>query len=97
MARTRTAAKPRREITINLRATPQTRDIIDRAAALKGQTRSQFMLDSARQHAEDVVLDQRHFVLNERDFAKFMALLDNPPPAGPRLKKLLADKAPWEK
>jgi len=66
-------------VTINLRATAQVRDRIDRAAALLGQNRTEFMLDSARLRAEDVLLDQRLFSLNEEQYRDFINLLDEPP------------------
>ena len=86
-----------RGVTINLRASAQVRDLIDRAAALLGQNRSVFMLDSARLRAEDVLLDQRLFFLNENEYRDFLKLLDEPPKPTEELRKLLAAKPPWEK
>ena len=63
-----------RGVTINLRASAQVRDLIDRAAALLGQNRSVFMLDSARLRAEDVVLDQKLFSLNDKQYQDFLDL-----------------------
>jgi uncharacterized protein (DUF1778 family) len=83
-------------VTINLRASVHVRDLIDRAAALLGQNRSEFMLDSARRRAEDVLLDQNLFSLNEDQFQAFLNLLDEPPRPTEELKKLLSTKAPWE-
>lgn len=82
---------------INLRLTPQTRDLIDNAAHVVGKTRTEFMLESAKQHAIDVLIDQKLFSLNEDQFAAFMNVLDNPPPPSSRLKRLFAEKSPWEK
>ena len=44
---------------INLRVPAMARELIDRAAAIEGKTRTEFMLDSACRHARDVLLDQR--------------------------------------
>ena len=87
----------RRGVTINLRASAHLRDLIDRAAALLGQNRSEFMLDSARLRAEDVLLDQRLFSLDENQYQDFLNLLDEPPKPTEELRKLLSAKAPWEK
>ena len=84
-------------VTINLRATAQIRDRIDRAAALLGQNRTEFMLDSARLRAEDVLLDQRLFSLNEEQYNDFINLLDEPPKPKEELRRLLSARAPWEK
>ena len=37
------------------------------------------------------------FSLDADGFARFMAMLDAPPSANPKLRRLLAEKAPWEK
>jgi uncharacterized protein (DUF1778 family) len=55
------------------------------------------MLDSARRRAEDVLLDQKLFILDEEKYEAFLNLLDEPPKPTEELKKLLATKAPWEK
>ena len=87
----------RRGVTINLRASVQIRDLIDRAAALLGKNRSEFMLDSARIRAKDVVLDQKLFSLDETQYQDFLKLLDEPPKPTEELRKLLSAKAPWER
>ncbi|AUB85049.1 DUF1778 domain-containing protein [Candidatus Thiodictyon syntrophicum] len=85
-----------RDININIRAQRNQRDLIDQAARILGKTRSDFMLETACREAEDVLLDQRVFVLDAAAFAAFQALLDAPPADNPRLRALLATKAPWE-
>jgi hypothetical protein len=54
----------------------------------------EFMLDSARRRAEDVLLDQNLFSLNEGQFQAFLNLLDEPPKSTEELKKLLSIMAP---
>ncbi|MFZ1101326.1 MAG: DUF1778 domain-containing protein [Hyphomicrobiaceae bacterium] len=86
-----------KKTSINIRVPEQTRQLIDNAAAVVGKTRTEFMLESARQHAIDVLLDQRLFFLDEDQLKAFMAVLQNPPRANRQLKKLFMGKAPWEK
>src|SRR6266436_4324531 len=74
---------------IHIRASQQTKELIDTAARAVGKTLSEFVLDSARQHAIDVLLDQRLFVLDADKYDAFVSTLDNPPPAGPALKALM--------
>jgi uncharacterized protein (DUF1778 family) len=45
-----------RDVTINIRAKKNQRDLIDRAAQLQGKSRSEFMLESAQKTAQDVLL-----------------------------------------
>jgi len=87
----------RRGVTINVRASQAIRDLIDRAAGLVGQNRSEFILDSARRRAEDVLLDQRLFVLDDERYNAFLNVLDQPPKPTKELRKLLSTKAPWGK
>lgn len=89
--------RDRRSVTINLRVSVHLRDLIDRAANVIGKTRSDFMLDTARERAEDVLLDQTLFGLDNKRYAEFLKLLDEPAPPGDRLRGLLSEKAPWEK
>ena len=82
---------------INLRIEAQTRQLIDEAAAVMGKTRTEFMIDSARRQAIDVLLDQRLFKLDPERHRAFLAALDNPPAPGPKLKSLLARAPAWRK
>jgi uncharacterized protein (DUF1778 family) len=83
--------------TISMRVPPQTRDLIDRAAKATGRTRTDFMLEAARKAAEEALLDQRFFHLDEAEYAAFLKVLDAPPRDLPELRKLLTEPAPWEK
>jgi uncharacterized protein (DUF1778 family) len=82
---------------INLRIDAQSRRIIDEAAAVLGKTRTEFMVESARRQAIDVLLDQRLFLLDADRYDAFVEVLDNPPPPGPKLRALLRRVPAWEK
>jgi uncharacterized protein (DUF1778 family) len=85
-----------RDVTINIRAKQNQRDIIDRAAELQGKSRSEFMIESSYQKAQDVLLDRCFFGLDELKFKQFVALLDAPPTQNDKLHALLTTKAPWD-
>ncbi len=82
---------------INLRIEANTRQLIDDAAAILGKTRTEFMIDSARRQAIDVLLDQRLFVLDADRYDAFLYALDNPPAPGPKLRSLLSRVPAWQK
>jgi uncharacterized protein (DUF1778 family) len=82
---------------INLRIEADTRQLIDDAAAILGKTRTEFMIESARRQAIDVLLDQRLFVLDSERYDAFMHALDNPPAPGPKLRSLLRQTPGWQK
>ncbi|HAZ61256.1 MAG TPA: toxin-antitoxin system protein [Gammaproteobacteria bacterium] len=84
-----------RDAAINLRALPEERALIDRAAQVMGKTRSDFMLEAACERAQAVLLDQVHFTLDAERFRLFLELLDASPGPNPGLERLLAVAAPW--
>lgn len=79
-----------------MRIEAKTRALIDEAAAVLGKTRTEFMVDSARAQAIDVLLDQRLFALDAERHDAFVAALDSPPAPGPKLKALLKRVPAWE-
>lgn len=83
--------------TVNVRMSSNIRALIDRAAAINGKSRSEFITESARLHAVDVLLDQRLFVLDAAQYEAFQAALDNPPLPNDELKALMRRKPLWEK
>ncbi|WP_293899048.1 DUF1778 domain-containing protein [Phenylobacterium sp.] len=91
-----TPRSARKDDVIQIRASAETKAILTRAAALRGQKLSEFMLDSARRQAEDALLDQRNFFLKPEAFDTFLALLDAPAEPAPRLADVMRRKAPWD-
>jgi uncharacterized protein (DUF1778 family) len=83
--------------TLNIRIKPEVRGLIDRAAALTGKNRTDFVLDAARHAAEDALLDRTMFVLNPKAYADFLARLDAQPQPNERLRRSLQTPALWEK
>ena len=86
----------KRDAPINIRALPEQRLIIDRACKIAGKKRTDFVLDAACREAENILLDQRLFVLDDEAFAAFEAALAAPVQDNPALRELLTTKAPWE-
>ena len=86
-----------RDISINLRARSEQRDLIDRAADTLGKNRSDFMLEAACEKAQSVVLDRTFFALDDAAFARFTALLNAPVEPNTARDRLLARRPLWEK
>ncbi len=86
----------RRDTVVNLRMPRPIRDLIDNAAAALGKTRTDFIIDSSRKQATDVLLDQRLFALDDGQYRAFLRALDQPPAPNAKLKQLMAGKSPWE-
>ena len=85
-----------RDQAINLRVSRRQRDLIDRAAHALNKSRSEFILETVCQEAEDILLDRTYFQLDEEAFAQFSAMLDAPREPSDALRKLLRTPAPWE-
>jgi uncharacterized protein (DUF1778 family) len=81
---------------INMRVEPSQHSLLTKAAALLHKDRSAFILEVACREAEQVLLDQRLFYLNEEEFAAFEVLLNAPLAQNTRLKALLREPSPWE-
>jgi uncharacterized protein (DUF1778 family) len=81
---------------VNLRLQAGARNLIDRAAAAAGKSRTEFMVEAARREAETVLLDRCFFGVTQKQFESFLAALDQQPSDNPRLRRLLRTAAPWE-
>jgi uncharacterized protein (DUF1778 family) len=82
---------------LNMRVLPETRSLIDLAAELLGKNRTDFVIDAARQAAQNALLDRTVIPINNKAHSAFMALLDAPPQPNGRLRKSLQTPAPWDK
>ena len=93
MRETRAGAK---RDTLNIRIKPEVRGLIDRAAALTGKNRTDFILDAAQRTAQDALLDRTVFALSSKAYADFLTRLDAPAKPNERLRRSLKTPAPWE-
>ncbi|MFP9230505.1 type II toxin-antitoxin system TacA family antitoxin [Pectobacterium cacticida] len=89
----RTEAK---EAPINIRAKSSQRELIDVAAKLLSKSRTDFILEAACREAEEVLLDQRLFLVDDSQFDAFINALEKPVATNERLQALLNRKSPWE-
>jgi uncharacterized protein (DUF1778 family) len=90
-------AANRKDDVIQIRASAQTKALLNRAATLRGQKLSEFMLESARREAEETILDQRTFFLDEKAHDEFLALLDRPAKPSKDLRARMTRERPWER
>lgn len=70
--------------------------IIDRAASLRGRSRTEFMRDAAVRTAEEVIMENTVIRMSPAGFAAFVDLLDRPARPVPEMVELLKRPAPWE-
>ena len=88
---------PSKRETLNIRIKPEERNLIDRAAKIRGKNRTDFILDAARHAAEEALLDQVIITARPEAYAEFLARLDMPANPNERLRKTMQTPAPWDK
>ena len=81
---------------INMRVEPSQHALLTKAAALLHKDRSAFILDVACREAQNLLLDQRLFQLNEQDLVVFEQALTAPITENAALKALLKEPSPWQ-
>lgn len=70
--------------------------LIDRAANLRGRSRTDFVRDAAVRAAEDVLMEHRLIRMSAEGFEAFMAIVSAPATAVPALVAVVNRPAPWE-
>lgn len=79
---------------VNLRIRDEARVLIDRAAKVRGKSRTDFMIDAALRAAEDTLLDQTLVTVDAESYRHYLAVLDQPP-SGEGFERLMNAPAPW--
>jgi len=81
---------------VNILIPPEIRGLIDRAAALSGTDRTDFILAAARAAAEEKLVDQREIRVSQKAYAQFLSRLDQPPRFNKRIRQTMNASVPWE-
>ena len=81
---------------INIHVEPEQHALLTKVAAMLNKDRSAFILDVACREAENVLLNQRLFQLDDAAFAAFTEALEAPASGNEKLKSLLTSPSPWE-
>lgn len=84
------------EVSIRIRVPRPTRDLIDEAAAIVAETRTEFVLESARRRAVALLAGQRLFQLDGPASEAFEGILDRPPAPVEALRALMKRRPLWE-
>ena len=80
---------------VNLRIREDVRALIDRAAKIRGKTRSDFMIDAAYRAADYTLLDQDPLVkVDAESYERYLSILDKPP-GGEGFARLMKARKPW--
>jgi uncharacterized protein (DUF1778 family) len=86
----------RKEHPLSIRLPDADIAIIDRAARLRGRSRTDFMRDAAVRAAEDVLMETSPIRMSAEGFDAFMAAVSGPALPVPEMVELFRRVAPWE-
>jgi uncharacterized protein (DUF1778 family) len=86
----------RKEQPLSLRLPKADIAIIDRAASLRGRSRTDFMRDAAVRAAEEVILENAFIRVSPAAFKEISDRLDEPPAVVADIVRIMQMKAPWE-
>jgi len=81
---------------LGLRTTPTQAALIQRAAAAARKSVTEFVLSSVCEKAEQTLLDQRLFMVDEQTWLAFQDALERPAQAKRGLQSLIVEPAIWE-
>lgn len=70
--------------------------MIDRAAGLRGRSRTDFVREAAVRAAEEVVMEQGLIRMSPEGFSQLLEVLARPPVPVPEMVRDLQRPAPWE-
>lgn len=89
-------AVERKEHPLSMRLPEADLAIIDRAATLRGRSRTDFVRDAAVRAAEDVLMETAPIRMTAAGFKAFVAVLSGPAASVPEMVELFQRVAPWE-
>jgi uncharacterized protein (DUF1778 family) len=89
-------AAKRKDYPVSMRLPEADLAIIDRAARLRGRSRTDFVREAAMQAAEEVVLQTLPIRMSPEGFQAFMDVLSEPAQPVPEMVEALKRPAPWE-
>jgi uncharacterized protein (DUF1778 family) len=86
----------RKDERLDLRLSVQAKALLQRAAAARHKTVSEFVVDSSLNAAAEALADRREFLLGDEQWGAFLAALDRAPTGKPGLEALLREKSIFE-
>lgn len=84
-------AGPRKETRLSIRASLESKELIEKAARKENKNLSDFVLENALSAAEAIIADDSSFSLDDQQWKRFIAALDEPPRNIAALRQLLTE------
>ena len=81
---------------IDLRTSPEIKELIVRAASAAGMSVSAFLLGTAQERAKQILAEQEMITLTSRDWNAFAKALDNADKPKPKLSAAMKRQREWQ-
>jgi uncharacterized protein (DUF1778 family) len=81
---------------IDLRTSPEIKELIVRAASTAGMSVSAFLLGTAQERARQILAEQEMMTLTSRDWNAFAKALDNADKPRPKLSAAMKRHRAWQ-
>lgn len=82
---------------IDLRTSPEIKELIVRAAATAGMSVSAFLLGMAQERARQILAESETVTLTSRDWSAFVKALDNADKPRPELSAAMKRHRDWQR
>lgn len=92
-----TSTRPNKSQRIEVRATGRQETILRQAASATDRTLTDFILDTAVDHAERILAERRWFVASPEQYDEFLRVLDEPLESTEKFEKLWSRPTPFGK
>lgn len=79
-----------KESRIDVRVRPEQKELLERAASIKGMSLSAYLLSNSLEKAKVEIEKHQKLVLSDRDRDLFIALMSEPPKPNQALKEAMA-------
>ena len=93
---TRKAQSKRKDYPLSMRLPESDIAMIDRAASLRGRSRTDFVRNAAVEAAEATLMENMFIRMSPEGFDAFMAVINGPPRVVPEMVELFRRPVPWE-
>ena len=90
-------ANPQTHERIDLRTSPEIKELIVRAASTVGTTVSAFLLGTAHERAKEILAEKEMVTLTSRDWVAFAKALDSTEKRRPKLAAAMKRHREWQK
>ena len=92
-----TRAAGKKEHPLSMRMPEADIAVIDRAAGLRGRSRTDFVREAAVRAAEEILMGNMLVRMSPAGFKTFMTAISGPAKVVPEMIEILKRPAPWEK